>query len=291
MISLSHTCFFFRVTKASDRTVPIKKENMYMEENDISEENLNSFDENLEEELSPSQSEKYFDKYKVKHGHEWTHEEIFHLIEAWEQEESLYSLKYKYHPDRSKRLDAISRIVKKLKDKGIEVTDADVQSKIHSLRVYYSSRKNKAENPNRPDIAARIHWPYYEKLNFLKDNVLRRPSSGRRGPRESLKNNFHPLPGDTIHPAKKNRASSQDESSGYSENFYQMERAKKKNDTYSEKSHKIASDVKVDKGPDDLFCEMLAKDLKQIKNIEVKEKLKYEIQGMVFRAKLPQTSN
>ena len=193
----------FRVTKSSDRTVPIKKENMYMEENDISEENINSFDENLEEAFSPGQSEKYFDKYKVKHGHEWSHEEIFHLIEAWEQEESLYSLKYKYHPDRSKRLDAISRIVKKLRDKGIEVSDADVQSKIHSLRVYYSSRKNKAENPNRPDIAARIHWPYYEKLNFLKDNVLRRPSSGRRGPRESLKNNFQHLRGDTFHPAKK----------------------------------------------------------------------------------------
>ena len=282
---------FFRVTKAKDRTVPIKKENMYMDENDISEENINSFDENLEEALSPSQSEKYFDKYKVKHGHEWTHEEIFHLIEAWEQEESLYSLKYKYHPDRSKRLDAISRIVKKLKDKGIEVSDADVQSKIHSLRVYYSSRKNKAENPNRPDIAARIHWPYYEKLNFLRDNVLRRPSSGRRGPRESLKNNFHHLPGDTFHPAKKIRASSQDELSGCPENFDHMEKVKKKNDTCSEKPNKIASEIKLDKGPDDLFCEMLAKDLKQIKNIEVKEKLKYEIQGMVFRAKFPQTSN
>ena len=75
----------------------------------------------------------------------WANKEIIEIIDTWEEEEALFNV---IHPDYSikeKRNNALDRVRMQLESAGICATTTEIRNKLHSLRVYYSSQRNKLE--------------------------------------------------------------------------------------------------------------------------------------------------
>ena len=73
-----------------------------------------------------------------------------------------------------------------LESAGIFATTTKIQNKLHSLRVYYSSQRNKLEYSKKccdsgTDKVIKIRWPYYEKLSFLNDYLQPRQTFSNPG--------------------------------------------------------------------------------------------------------------
>ena len=62
----------------------------------------------------------------------------------------------------------------KLGPTGIFATTTEIQNKLYSLRVFYSSQRNKLEYSEKKSGSStnevtKIRWPYYEKASILND--------------------------------------------------------------------------------------------------------------------------
>ena len=73
-----------------------------------------------------------------------------------------------------------------LKSAGIFATTTEIQNKLHSLRVYCSSQRNKLEYSKKKygsgtDKVIKIRLPYYEKLLFLNDYLQSRQTFSNLG--------------------------------------------------------------------------------------------------------------
>ena len=73
-----------------------------------------------------------------------------------------------------KRNNALDRVRSQLESARIFATTTEIQNKLHSLRVYYSSQRSKLEfskkkSGSSTDEVIKVRWPYYEKLSFLND--------------------------------------------------------------------------------------------------------------------------
>lgn len=116
-----------------------------------------------------------------KRTRHWTYDQIMRLIKFWKKEEVLYNVKHPSYHDKDTKNNAINHIVAKLADEAVFVTCEEVVNKMHSLRVYFANKRNKLHDSKKSgeghDDSFKITWPYYESLMFLNDNVISRSSS------------------------------------------------------------------------------------------------------------------
>lgn len=194
-------------------------------------------------------------------------------------------------------MNAVNRIVNELRDNGVLVSPEDVMGKMHSLRVYYGSTRSKAEASKKKsgsgrDDVIKVKWHFYDKLFFLNDNLTPRTtvsnlqtevndfdedSCGSPSSCYSTEN----LP--ISKKSKRKRSNAYIESSG--DNNLIETATDVLRDIRDKNREKVSLAVSSEKTADDLFCEMLAKQFKELTNVQTKEVLKYEIQGMLLRSK------
>ena len=84
---------------------------------------------------------------------EWAQNEINELIAIWEEEEALYNVRQPDYSIKQKRNKALDRARSQLESAGIFATTTEIQNKLHSVKVYYSSQRNKLEYSKKKSLA------------------------------------------------------------------------------------------------------------------------------------------
>ena len=223
-------------------------------------------------------------RHKTKNGYEWSHEEIVKLIELWSNEECLYNIKIDEYHDKDKRILALKRIKDALEVEGIIVSTRYIASKMHSLRVYFSATRNKMRHKHGSDTeeVPKVKWPYFEKLMFLNDNVRRKPvfNNNRTDSNDDEVSIETPSPTSSnttenvLIPSHSKRKSLNDKEFEVCDNNELRQSSKKY----------IKAEKEYEKTTDDLFCEILSKQLKSMDDGAKKEVLKLEIQYLFVKA-------
>ena len=95
--------------------------------------------------LCSSSKSRTLNKNSSSGSREWAHNEINELIAIWEEEELLYNVRHPNYSIKQKRKNALDRVRMQLDSAGIFATTTEIQNKLHSLRVYHSSQRNKLE--------------------------------------------------------------------------------------------------------------------------------------------------
>ena len=101
------------------------------------------------------------------------------LIPLWGGEECLFRVSCAEYKDKGKILNALERIREKMEEEDLHCpTIIDIQTKIHSLKVYYCATRNKHDSSKKSgsgtDDIVHIKWPYYHLLSFLSDSITSR---------------------------------------------------------------------------------------------------------------------
>ena len=226
-------------------------------------------------------------KRKEKEGRDWTHEEVLMLIEMWSNEEGLYSVSHPNYYKKDRRFNAMTRIKNALEKEGVEVSVDDVNAKIHSLRVYYSTLNNKREQSKRSGAGAdevyKIKWPYFEMMSFLKDNLQPRKTVSNLTLESNNNIESDDTPSQPV--AEKMRTSRPKKRlEGQQDEDVQF---KKVATAYMQK---MSQPEKFQKDLDEVFGEMITKKLQSIPNGQQKEMLKIEIQKLIMNLEFAQFS-
>ena len=193
---------------------------------------------------------------------------------------------------------------------------------MHSLRVYYSATNNKAEAARRKygsEEEANITWPYYEKLSFLKKNMNPRQTASNPRPTaatSSQNTSYNTMVSPTMvvqsppshggvdidldDPAqieapvtrtKRARTSWQSNTGGDTQTHYTPADTTNGPDYHHHYQHQHQQqqrELSEDEGTaDDLFCRMLAIQLKELPK-QAREFAKHEISGVMLRARFPE---
>ena len=111
---------------------------------------------------------------------ECTDEEIFKLIDLWENHECLHNTKSSAYLNKDKWSHAIDKFVQAFQDKEKPPTKSQVQLKITRWRNYYGGENNKVENSKTSggdlDSVYIPTWKFFDSLEFLKDKLVARPT-------------------------------------------------------------------------------------------------------------------
>lgn len=106
---------------------------------------------------------------------EWSHPEIVRLIELWSEEQCLFNARHPDYHKKDRRNNALTRLKETLDNEEIFINLDDIISKIHSLRVYYSSQRSKRDQSVKSGAGAddvyKIKWQYFNRLEFLNNNL------------------------------------------------------------------------------------------------------------------------
>ena len=80
--------------------------------------------------------------------------------------------------DKDCPINALNRIAEALKGHGMDFSAEEISSKMHGLRVYFSSQRNKLISSERSGAGTenvhKVNWPFYEPLMLLNDNLVSR---------------------------------------------------------------------------------------------------------------------
>ena len=204
----------------------------------------------------------------------WSHEETLALIAIWENYELLYNVKHQDYSNKVKKINALKSMQDDLKETGIEVSVDDIQSKMHSLRVYFSSQRSKYEASKKSGAGAdqiyKIKWPFYESLSYLHDNLIPRNTFSNIVAHDSSDQNGDVYTCDKPPSAKSKRKIEVNKRDQLMESAIA---ALNREPTITES--------KSVKTPDELFCDMLCSSLLKIKDGPRKEFLKVELHRQV----------
>ena len=259
--------------------------------------------------------------YKKKFAHEWSHNDTLTLIDLWRGEESTYNKRCQAYRDKGERTNAYERIRLSLDEGGTTVSAEEIYSKMHSLRVYYSATNNKAEAARRKygsEEEANITWPYYEKLSFLKKNMNPRPTASNPRPAAGAapqNTSYNTMVSPTmvvqsspshggvdielddptqldppVTRAKRSRTSWLSNTSGETQTHYTPADTTNGPDYHHhyQQQQQQQRELSEDEGTaDDLFCRMLAIQLKELPK-QAREFAKHEISGVMLRARFPE---
>jgi len=119
---------------------------------------------------------------------EWTDGEISLLITLWRDNDILYDTNHPLYYVQSER-----KLVMEYISKEMNIHGRDVNDKMHSLRTYYCSQRQRTEAIDAKCGSSRTfpRWKFYDQMSFLYESVTNRAaksslSSTRRGrkPRE-----------------------------------------------------------------------------------------------------------
>eukprot|EP00794_Sanderia_malayensis_P000819 gene819-116_t len=237
-----------------------------------------------------------------KKGYEWSHDETMQLIDLWQNEFCLFDTKRAEYRDKNKRFNALKRIENELNEQGIKATMDEITAKLHSLRVYYCATRSKAESFKRKsgsgtDEIPKVKWPFYEKLFFLSDNVtprntvsnLESSNEGMDIEEEFCDSPLSTYSAESLPVFKKAKRKLLNSGLTGCADQKLLETATSVLEDIHNQRKEHTSKLKIspqsEKTTDDLYCEMLAKQLKELSDGQDKEILKYQIQGMILRAK------
>ena len=98
------------------------------------------------------------------------------MINFWSQHEVLFNVKHPNYLDKDCRINALNRIDEALKEHGVNLSAEEINSKMHSLCVYFSAQRNKLISSKCSEAGTedvhKVNWPFYEPLMFLNDNLV-----------------------------------------------------------------------------------------------------------------------
>ncbi|XP_066929493.1 uncharacterized protein [Clytia hemisphaerica] len=120
---------------------------------------------------------------------EWNDNEISTLIALWSDNDILYDTNHPLYYVQSER-----KLVMEFISKEMNISQRDVNDKMHSLRTYYCSQRQRTEALDAKCVGssrAFPRWKFYDKMSFLYESVTNRAAKSslnttRRGrkPRE-----------------------------------------------------------------------------------------------------------
>ena len=100
------------------------------------------------------------------------------MINLRSQHEVLFNVKHPNYLDKDCPINALNRIAEALKGHGMDFSAEEISSKMHGLRVYFSSQRNKLISSERSGAETenvhKVNWPFYEPLMLLNDNLVSR---------------------------------------------------------------------------------------------------------------------
>lgn len=221
---------------------------------------------------------------------EWLHREIILLIELWGNESCLYNVKDPNYHKKDCRSNAIGRIKDMLAIDTFHISDEDITAKLHSLRVYYSTLRNKREKSKSSGAGADqvyvVKWVYFEMLSFLNDNLQ---------PRKTISNLNAAVP--STHPSTDEDVNNVQPTPSHAKNLSKKIAQKEGEDDVAFKRYATSFMKKITepKGTkeltaDDHFCEMINKKLHDIPHGPRKEFLKLEIHRMIISEEFSQSA-
>lgn len=114
------------------------------------------------------------DRQRVESGQrrEWSDSEIVRLIQLWKENDILYNTNhplYYVQTERKVAMDAISNV--------LQIPVKDVNDKMHSLRTYYCSQRQRLGNIMQCRGEAMKNfsrWKFYDQMSFLYESVTNR---------------------------------------------------------------------------------------------------------------------
>ena len=196
----------------------------------------------------------------------WAHDEKVQLIDLWGQREILYNSSHKDYSNKLKKDQLMAEIATEMNlDKEV------IAKQMVSLKSYYGQLKSKYEASLRSgsgdDDIQHPQWIYYESLNFLKDNVTVRTTVSNRS---SASSSF-----------------SSTSSSGRSKNLGKSDSL---NNSISESNSLIKEAItqigsgkrKTIEDDDATFGDLIASNMRKIREGLEKEELKIEIQALIL---------
>ena len=117
-------------------------------------------------------------KKNKKQNKTWRVDDTTTMIIFWNQHEVLLNVKHPTYLDRDCRINNLNLIAEALREHGISFSTEEISSKMHSLRVYFSTQRNKLilskpSGAGTKDVH-KVNWPFYEPLIFLNGNLVSR---------------------------------------------------------------------------------------------------------------------
>ncbi|GLV37468.1 uncharacterized protein CBL_10566 [Carabus blaptoides fortunei] len=107
----------------------------------------------------------------------WSKDQTALLIEYYQEEEDLYFIKREGYHNKFARLNALGRIVNKLRPVKVDVTVNEVKAKINALRSRFTTEllkiRDKPSGSGTDDVY-KTSFDFFEKMLFLADHVQAR---------------------------------------------------------------------------------------------------------------------
>lgn len=102
---------------------------------------------------------------------EWTDAEISKLMQLWRDNEILYDTNHPLYYVQSERKLVMDQISSEM-----DISVRDVNDKMHSLRTYYCSQRQRTESLEAKNGNGRAlpRWKFYDQMSFLYESVTNR---------------------------------------------------------------------------------------------------------------------
>jgi len=115
------------------------------------------------------------DRQRIEAGQrrEWSDTEILQLMQLWRDNDILYNTNHPLYYVQTERKLALDNMASEL-----EISMKDVSDKMHSLRTYYCSQRQRMETLNAEQggggesVVSR--WKFYDQMSFLYESVTNR---------------------------------------------------------------------------------------------------------------------
>lgn len=134
---------------------------------------------------------------------EWSDPEISKLMQLWREHEILYDTNHPLYYVQSERKLVMDQI-----SSDMEISVRDVNDKMHSLRTYYCSQRQRTESLEAKNGNGRAlpRWKFYDQMSFLYESVTNRAAksslnttkrgrkSQNRGEHQSMLDQRQPSP-------------------------------------------------------------------------------------------------
>ena len=179
------------------------------------------------------------------------------MIELWSSREPLFNAQHPSYADKNIRDNILTEIATEM-----NIPKEALVKKMVSLKSYFGSIRSKVDASQKSgagaDEAYQPTWPYYEPLQFLRDNIA---------PRRTVDN-------------RKTKSITELNST----------KSQSLNDSINESNSLIKSAISVigkkkteEEDEDAIFGELIASQMRKIEDSFMKDELKIEIQDLILR--------
>lgn len=237
---------------------------------------------------------------------EWTDGEILQLIRLWKENDVLYNTNHPFYYVQTERKMAMESMSTEL-----GINGKDVNDKMHSLRTYFCSQRQRTESAEGRTELPR--WKFYDDMSFLYESVTNRAAkscSNNRSRTRKRQLTKHDEPAtfvnvprplnNGIYHTQTSRAYlheqmlDHEEHSDKSNSMTDLHRYRNLPDHEETPARTTPASTSVNKNrdgsrhfssADELFGHMVTTSLTQIEEGQEKERLKLDIQTMIYNTR------